>query len=59
MEDVFISPIQGEIKPLSEVPDAVFAEKMMGDGFAIVPSEGMLFHQLTGQSLLSSRQNMH
>src|SRR6185437_11091599 len=38
--DVFVSPIKGEIKPLSEVPDAVFSEKMMGDGFAIVPTEG-------------------
>ncbi|WP_342537765.1 glucose-specific PTS transporter subunit IIBC [Sporosarcina sp. FSL K6-1540] len=46
--DVFISPIQGEIKPLSEVPDAVFAEKMMGDGFAIVPSEGIVVSPVDG-----------
>jgi glucose PTS system EIICBA or EIICB component len=47
-ENVFISPIQGEIKPLSEVPDPVFAEKMMGDGFAIVPSEGMVVSPVDG-----------
>jgi len=46
--DMFISPIKGEIKPLSEVPDAVFAEKMMGDGFAIVPSEGTVVSPVDG-----------
>ena len=46
--DVFISPIKGEIKPLSEVPDAVFSEKMMGDGFAIVPSEGTIVSPVDG-----------
>ncbi|MCM3768108.1 glucose-specific PTS transporter subunit IIBC [Neobacillus niacini] len=35
--DSIVVPIKGEIKPISEVPDSVFAEKMMGDGFAIVP----------------------
>ncbi|QUW22461.1 PTS transporter subunit EIIC [Sporosarcina sp. Marseille-Q4063] len=47
--DLFVSPIQGEIKPLSEVPDAVFAEKMMGDGFAIVPSEGTIVSPVNGK----------
>ena len=39
---------KAEIKPLSEVPDAVFAEKMMGDGFAIVPSEGTVVSPVDG-----------
>ncbi|MDG5786651.1 glucose-specific PTS transporter subunit IIBC [Evansella sp. AB-P1] len=30
-------PMAGEIKPITEVPDQMFAEKMMGDGFAIDP----------------------
>ncbi|MFB5661421.1 glucose-specific PTS transporter subunit IIBC [Alteribacillus sp. HJP-4] len=30
----------GEILPLEEVPDEVFSQKMMGDGFAIKPAEG-------------------
>jgi glucose PTS system EIICBA or EIICB component len=47
--DQFVSPIQGELKPLSEVPDAVFAEKMMGDGFAIVPSEGTIVSPVNGK----------
>ncbi|WP_338069918.1 glucose PTS transporter subunit IIA [Enterococcus devriesei] len=32
------SPIEGEIIPISEVNDPVFASKMMGEGFAVLPS---------------------
>ncbi|WP_372508720.1 glucose-specific PTS transporter subunit IIBC [Pseudalkalibacillus decolorationis] len=34
------APMKGKILPISEVPDPVFGEKMMGDGFAIEPTEG-------------------
>ncbi len=30
------APITGNIIPLSEVPDPVFSEKMIGDGIAII-----------------------
>lgn len=33
------APLTGEVTPLSEVPDQVFSEKMMGDGIAIKPSQ--------------------
>ena len=33
------APISGKLLPLSEVPDEVFAQKMIGDGIAIEPSE--------------------
>ena len=46
--DDFVSPIAGELKPLSEVPDQVFAGKMMGDGFAIVPSDGLVVSPVDG-----------
>lgn len=46
--DDFISPIAGELKPLSEVPDQVFAGKMMGDGFAIVPTDGLVVSPVAG-----------
>ncbi|MDP5290688.1 PTS glucose transporter subunit IIA [Oceanimonas sp. CHS3-5] len=32
------APLSGEIVPLEEVPDVVFAEKIVGDGIAIKPS---------------------
>ncbi|HHO1986881.1 TPA: glucose-specific PTS transporter subunit IIBC [Staphylococcus aureus] len=34
------APLTGEVTTLSEVPDQVFSEKMMGDGIAIKPSQG-------------------
>lgn len=34
------APLEGIFVPLSEVPDQVFSEKMMGDGIAIKPSKG-------------------
>lgn len=33
------SPCTGEYKKLEDVEDAVFSKKMLGDGFAVVPSE--------------------
>lgn len=33
-----VAPISGELIELEKVKDPVFAKKMMGDGFAIVPS---------------------
>ena len=37
---VLLSPMNGEIVPLSQVPDEVFSTKMMGDGFAVIPTDG-------------------
>ncbi len=34
------SPINGQLVALSEVPDQVFSQKMVGDGFALIPSDG-------------------
>lgn len=48
-EETFVSPIKGEIKPITEVPDAVFSGKMMGDGFAILPSEGTIVSPVNGK----------
>lgn len=48
-KDDFVSPIKGEIKPITEVPDAVFSGKMMGDGFAIIPSEGIIASPVDGK----------
>ncbi len=44
-----LSPLKGEIIDLTEVPDPVFAEKMLGDGFAIIPNEGRLLSPVEGK----------
>lgn len=43
------SPINGQVIPLSEVPDAVFSEKMVGDGFAVIPSDGNVYAPVNGK----------
>ncbi|MFE8704019.1 glucose-specific PTS transporter subunit IIBC [Cytobacillus sp. FJAT-54145] len=48
-DDAFVSPLKGEIKPITEVPDAVFSGKMMGDGFAILPSDGTIVSPVDGK----------
>lgn len=47
----FNSPLEGEIMPISEVPDQVFSEKMMGDGFAIKPENGRIVAPVNGKVL--------
>lgn len=37
-----VSPVNGEILDLSSVPDEVFSQKMMGDGFAIKSEDGLV-----------------
>lgn len=36
---VLISPTKGKLLDITKVPDQVFAQKMIGDGFAVVPEE--------------------
>lgn len=36
------SPMSGRIVPIESVPDPVFAEKMLGDGVAVIPDEGVV-----------------
>ncbi|MEQ7019153.1 glucose PTS transporter subunit IIA [Enterococcus avium] len=42
------SPIEGEIIPISEVDDQGFASKMMGEGFAVLPSDGTIKAPISG-----------
>ena len=40
--------MNGRILPLEEVPDAVFSEKVLGDGVAILPSDGKICSPVNG-----------
>lgn len=48
-KEEFTSPVTGKMIPLSEVNDAVFSQKMMGDGFAVVPSGSSVCTPLSGE----------
>lgn len=45
------SPMTGVIIPISEVPDQVFSQKMMGDGFAVKPTAGKVVAPVNGKVL--------
>lgn len=38
----------GDVKPITEVKDPVFADKMMGDGFAVEPENGNIYAPVSG-----------
>lgn len=47
-DDTFVAPMDGKLIDLTEVPDEVFSQKLMGDGFAIVPSNGEIVSPVDG-----------
>lgn len=64
--NVLYAPCKGKVVPLTEVPDPTFSEKLLGDGFAVIPTEGkvyapadaevtMVFDTLHAITLTSSR----
>lgn len=44
-----LAPFSGRVVPLEEVPDPVFSEKMLGDGLAVDPTEGVGVAPVTGR----------
>jgi len=44
-----VSPLRGWCAPLDETPDAVFAQRLLGDGVAIDPTEGVLYAPCAGE----------
>lgn len=42
------APINGTVLPLEQVNDAVFSQKILGDGIAIIPEEGKVFSPVNG-----------
>ena len=48
----------GKLIPISEVNDPVFSQKMMGDGFAVIPESGEIYSPIEGV-VLSVFQTKH
>lgn len=44
-----LAPLTGKTVSLSEVPDPVFAEKVIGDGIAIIPEDGKIVSPVDGE----------
>ncbi|UBH21314.1 PTS glucose transporter subunit IIA [Macrococcus armenti] len=44
-----VSPITGEYVAIEDIPDPVFAQKMMGEGFGIKPTEGIVAAPISGE----------
>ncbi len=48
VEDI-VMPVNGELMDISNVPDAVFSQKMTGDGFAVLPHDGKICSPVYGK----------
>lgn len=46
-----LAPVAGEIVPLAEVDDPVFASRALGDGVGVVPSDGVVVAPVAGELL--------
>lgn len=46
------APLNGTVLKMEEVPDAAFAQKMMGDGFAIEPTDGNVYSPVDAEVAL-------
>lgn len=51
-DQVLYSPARGRLVPLEDVPDEMFAEKMLGDGFAVDPTDGVFRAAIAGELVL-------
>ncbi len=48
IEEMLYAPADGQIIAIGEVEDPVFSQKMMGDGYAVRPSNGKIYAPVAG-----------
>ncbi|MDT8859855.1 PTS glucose transporter subunit IIA [Alkalihalobacillus sp. MEB130] len=48
-EEMVVAPITGKLVAIEDVPDPMFAQKMMGDGIAIEPTIGRAVAPVSGE----------
>ncbi|WP_088102376.1 PTS sugar transporter subunit IIA [Halalkalibacter urbisdiaboli] len=48
-QEIILSPLDGKVVSIEDVPDPTFSQKMMGDGFAVEPSNGKVISPATGE----------
>ncbi|MBQ8011051.1 MAG: PTS transporter subunit EIIC [Oscillospiraceae bacterium] len=44
-----VSPLNGTAAALEQVPDPVFSEKVLGDGCAVIPTDGKIYAPVDGE----------
>ena len=49
---IIASPLKGKVIPITEVPDPVFSNKMVGDGCAIIPENGKIYSPINGKIVM-------
>ena len=47
-DEIIVSPVNGTPESLTKVNDQVFSAKLMGDGAAVIPSDGTIYSPVTG-----------
>ena len=52
-----IAPMSGKIIPLDQVPDSTFAQKIAGDGAAIIPEDDYVLAPIAGKLVFIFRTN--
>ncbi len=53
-----LSPETGKVVPLDQVPDPVFSQKIIGDGIAVIPSDGKITSPVDGE-VASVAETLH
>ena len=53
-----LAPLSGQVISLEQVPDEVFSQKILGDGIAIIPSDGKLYAPVDGE-IASVAETLH
>lgn len=48
-QDTITAPCSGKAISISEVNDPVFSQKLLGDGFAVIPTENKVYAPLSGR----------
>ncbi|HBC2404223.1 TPA: PTS glucose transporter subunit IIA, partial [Enterococcus faecium] len=48
-QETFYAPCSGKIISITEVNDPVFSQKLLGDGFAVIPDGSKIYAPLAGR----------
>nr|WP_319216170.1 beta-glucoside-specific PTS transporter subunit IIABC [uncultured Trichococcus sp.] len=48
-QDSIVAPMAGQVVPLSEVDDPIFAQAILGQGVAIMPTDGVIKSPINGE----------